>query len=355
MVGGVVTLTVSCRTVVGPLDLDVSFEVARGEVVALIGPNGAGKTSLLRVVAGLRGVEEGRVSLDGDVLVDSSEGMFVAPEARPVGTVFQDYLLFPHLSVLENVAFGLRSRGIGRREARTIASAWIERVGLASYAAAKPTELSGGQSQRVALARALAVDPDVLLLDEPLAALDAATRAATRRDLRSHLERFDGATLLVTHDPLDALALADRVVVLEAGQVTQAGTIGEVVARPRTPYVAELLGVNLLRGEGSGHEVRLDGGGTVAVADPVEGPALVLIRPRSVTLHHDRPEGSARNRWRSTVDSLDLMGDRVRVRLSGEPCVVAEVTTGAVGELGLVEGAEVWATVKATDVTAYPS
>ena len=182
-------------------------------------------------------------------------------EQRPVGFVFQDYLLFPHLSALENVAFGLRARGLARAEARRRAAAWLERVGLAAHAAARPRALSGGQAQRVALARALVGEPRLLLLDEPLAALDAATRTEVRRDLRRHLASFDGTRLLVTHDPLDAIALADRLVVLEGGRVTQTGSPAEVSGRPRSRYVAELVGVNLYRGRADGASVQLAGGG----------------------------------------------------------------------------------------------
>jgi len=201
----------------GRLDLEVELAVGTGELVVLLGPNGAGKTTLLRALAGLVPLDRGRVVLDGAVLEDTAAGAWVPTERRPVGFVFQDYLLFPHLSALENVAFGLRARGLARAEARRRAAAWLDRVGLAAHAAARPRALSGGQAQRVALARAMVGEPRLLLLDEPLAALDAATRAEVRRDLRRHLASFGGTRLLVTHDPLEALALADRLVVLEGG------------------------------------------------------------------------------------------------------------------------------------------
>ena len=225
---------------------------------------------------------------------------------------------------------------------------------MADLARARPSAISGGQAQRAALARALATDPRLLLLDEPMAALDAGARATVRRDLRHHLADFDGATVLVSHDPLDALALADRVVVLEEGRVTQAGTIGEVTSRPRTPYVAQLIGVNLLRGDGDGHRVRLDGDATITVADAVDGPTLLVVRPQAVALHRSRPETSARNQWACHITGFDLMGDHVRVRLAGPVDLVADVTPAAVADLGLVEGGSVWASVKATEVTAYP-
>ncbi len=337
----------------GTLDLDVSLQVAAGEVLALLGPNGAGKTTVLRALAGLQPIGRGRIALDDVVLADPDAGRFVHAEDRPIGVVFQDYLLFPHLSVLDNVAFGPRSRGVTKQEANASAARWIDRVGLDDMARVKPAELSGGQAQRIALARALAAEPRLLLMDEPLAALDVATRATVRRDLRRHLGDFAGCTVLVTHDPLDALALADHVAVVEEGAVTQHGTIAEVTARPRTPYVAELLGVNLLRGRSVGNDVALDAGGTVVTADRIDGAAFVLVRPSSVALHQRRPDTSARNQWMLTIEGIDLLGDRVRLRLVGEVDLVAEVTPAAVLELGLADGASVWASVKATDVVAF--
>ena len=345
----------------GTLDLDISLSIAPGEVVALLGPNGAGKTTVLRSLSGLQPIDRGHITLDDTALDRGRDGpMPQPPEQRPIGVVFQDYLLFPHLSVLDNVAFGPRSRGASRREANAAALAWIERVGLAEHAAAKPSAISGGQAQRAALARALATEPRLLLLDEPLAALDASTRATVRRDLRRHLDEFEGATVLVTHDALDALALADRVVILEDGSVTQDGLIGEVTDRPRTPYVAELLGVNLLRGQardgGNGdHVIDVDGArSVVTIAERAEGATLLLIRPNSISLHRNRPDSSARNQWHCQISGFDLLGDHVRVRLGGDIDLVAEVTPSAVGELGLVEGSSVWASVKATDITVYP-
>ena len=206
------------RPHVGTFRLDVELTTKSGETVAVLGPNGSGKTTLFRCLAGLLPIDGGRIELDGEPLDDPAHDVFVRPERRPVAVVFQDYLLFPNLTALENVAFGLRARGVAKAEARARATAWLERVGLADHAHHRPRALSGGQAQRVALARALATEPRLLLLDEPLAALDAGTRGDVRRDLRRHLATFDGVRLLVTHDPVDAYALADRVVILEAGQ-----------------------------------------------------------------------------------------------------------------------------------------
>lgn len=204
----------------GSLHLDVHLRVERGEVLAVQGPNGAGKTTTLRVLAGLRAVDRGSVIVGGSTVDEPDAGLFTFPEQRRVGVVFQDHLLFPHLDLIENVAFGPRSRGVGRAEARARAAAWLERVGLGGHLTARPDEVSGGQAQRAALARALITDPDLLLLDEPLASLDAETRVALRAELRSHLDGFDGATVLVTHDLADVDTIADRVVTLESGRIT---------------------------------------------------------------------------------------------------------------------------------------
>ena len=339
----------------GDFALDLRLEVEPGEVVALLGPNGAGKSTALRLLAGLDAVENGSVTLDGAVLDDPAAGVFVPAERRSVGVVFQDYVLFPHLSARENVAFGARARGTSAREARAQADLWLERVGLNGFAGRRPAQLSGGQQQRVALARALAMGPRLLLLDEPLAALDAGTRSEVRRDLRHHLDEFGGCTVLVTHDPVDAYALADRVVVLEAGTMVQQGTLAEVAANPRSRYVAELVGINLLSGTLTGGVFRSDDGGAVVVGDGgVEGPSFLAIRPQAVSLHLGRPEGSQRNVWDCTVVAVDSHHDRVRVSLRGEVSIVAEITPAALAGLGLQPGARVWAAVKATEVAAYP-
>ena len=348
-------LSADVRLRLGELDLVAAIEVGDGEVVALLGPNGAGKTTLLRAVAGLQPIDAGRVTVDRDVLDDPEAGIFVATNDRPIGVMFQDYLLFPRMTVVDNVAFGLRARGLGRSEARRRALDVLERVGLDGMARARPRELSGGQSQRVALARALAIEPRVLLLDEPLAALDAGAKLHIRAELRRHLAGFHGARLLVTHDPVDALVLADRMVVLEGGRVTQQGTPAEVARRPRSPYVAELVGVNLLSGTAAGERtVRLAGGAELVVADPVPGPEVaVAVRPQAVTVHRDQPDSSARNTWPATVADLAADHDRVRLQLAGPVPLVAEVTPAAVADLDLTPGAEVWVSMKAVDLAVY--
>ncbi len=330
------SLDASIRLTLGPLDLDMDITVDEGEVVALLGPNGAGKTTLLRAIAGLVPFSSGHVWLDGKVLEDPATRVYVPTERRPIGFVFQDYLLFPHLTVQENVAFGLRSRGVPRQVAAERATRWLDRVGLKGYARARPAELSGGQRQRVALARALAPDPRLLLLDEPLAALDATTRAEVRRDLKRHLESFEGIRLVVTHDPLEAVALADRLVVMENGHLVQTGTAADVTEHPRSQYVADLVGVNLLRGEAGNGSVKLASGQVVAAAGAELGEVFVVVHPRAVS-------------------GIELMGNRVRVRIDAAIPLVAEVTPAALKELNLVEGGEVWLSFKATDVGVYPA
>jgi molybdate transport system ATP-binding protein len=349
-----VTLDVDARVRVGTFDLRVALDAADGETVAVLGPNGAGKSTLLRAVAGLVALDEGRIDIDGRAVDEPASSTFVVPERRGVGVVFQDYLLFPHLSALENVAFGLRSRGVGRAAARRRAGEWLEHVGLGDRASAKPGALSGGQQQRVALARALITEPRLVLLDEPLAALDAGSRTELRRALRSQLAGVGGVRLLVTHELLDAIALADRVVVLEHGRVVQEGSVRDVTGQPRSRYIADLVGVNLLHGVGAGSsEVALDGGGTVVTADPVAGDVYVAIQPSSVSLHRARPEGSPRNVWNGRVRGLDLLGDRIRIHVDGVVPLVAEVTASAVGDLDLHDGVDVWAAVKATEIAVY--
>jgi molybdate transport system ATP-binding protein len=295
---------------------------AAGEVLVVIGPNGAGKSTLLRAIAGL---EPGRVRVGDEDWTDRD-----VPRRR-VGYVFQDQSLFPHLSALDNVAFGPRARGRSRREADAAARAWLERFGIADLAGRRPRELSGGQAQRVAIARALATDPDVLLLDEPFTGLDVSAQMALRNELGKHLRDFAGVTLLVTHDAIDAITLADRVLVLDEGRVAQVGPPAEVAAEPRTPHVARLVGLNL-------------------VAD---GDELIAFTPDAVTVSLTEPEGSSRLRWRGPVATLAPHGDAVRLLVHASPDLLADLTPAAAAELGLVPGREVWLSAKATAVSRY--
>jgi molybdate transport system ATP-binding protein len=350
-------MTLDARIVrtLGSLRLDLDLTVKGGQTVAILGPNGSGKSTLFRCLSGLLPIDEGCIALDDRTLDDATTGEFVPPEQRPVAVVFQDYLLFPNMSALENVAFGLRSRGVAKADARARAREWLERVGLADHADHRPWALSGGQAQRVALARALATDPRLLLLDEPLAALDVGTRGDVRRDLRRHLATFDGVRLLVTHDPVDAYTLAERVVILEAGRVVQSGTLAEVATQPRSPYIASLVGVNLLAGTGRNGTITTSTGGRIVAADAVDGPAYAVIQPHAIALYQLAPQGSPRNVWAATVTDIDRQADRVRVRLDGDVPLVAEITPAALDDLVLRPGDRVWASVKATEINTYPA
>jgi molybdate transport system ATP-binding protein len=328
--------------------LDIAVTAARGEVVALLGPNGAGKTTALRALAGLQ-------ATGGHIRLDGRDITALPAEKRSIGLVFQDYLLFPHLSALDNVAFGPRCRGVGKAQAARVAREWLDRVGLEGLHDRKPRALSGGQAQRVALARAMAVKPDLLLLDEPLAALDARTRAETRAALRHHLSYHDGATMLVTHDPLDALVLADRLVIVEDGAIVQEGPAFEITARPRTEYVARLAGLNLFRGRAQGHTVKISGEFSLTADEAHEGEVFVAFPPSAVALHPDQPSGSARNTWAATVAGLQPHGDHVRVRLTGPVETAADITPAAAAALRLEPGTSVWAAVKATETRSYPA
>jgi molybdate transport system ATP-binding protein len=332
--------------------LDVQLDVDQGQTVAVLGPNGAGKTTLLRALAGLISID-GRIELDGEVLEDSASRTHVPTEQRHVGLVFQDHVLFPHLNVLDNVAFGLQAQH--RPDAKQIARRWLDRAGLGDKASSMPRELSGGQAQRVALLRTLATEPRMLLLDEPLSALDVTIRAEVRRELSRQLASFGGVRLIVTHDPLEAIALADRLVVLENGHVVQSGSPDEVTARPRSRFVADLAGVNLLRGTARGDHVELRNGASIAAPDAGEGDVFVVIHPRAVALYLSRPDGTPRNVWQGQAEDIDLHGERVRVRVNSPVPLVAEVTLAAVRELRLQAGAPVWVAVKATEVSVYPA
>ena len=341
----------------GAFRLDVEFTAGPGEVLGLLGPNGAGKTTLLRALSGLTPLTTGRIELNDKRLDDVASGEFLAAEHRPVGMVFQNYRLFPHLSVRDNIAFAPRSRGRGRRASRQVADSWVDRLGLGELASRRPVQLSGGQAQRVALARALAADPALLLLDEPLAALDARTRLEVRAELRSHLAEFPGPTLLITHDPLEAMVMTDRLLVIEDGRIVQRGTPTEVARRPATQYIARLVGLNLYAGTHDGATVGLDGGGTMTpAAQPQSQSArvLVAIRPTAIALHTTKPDhASPRNVWAGTVAGMELLTDRVRIEVTGAPSALVDITPGAVHELNLAAGTGVWLSAKATDIDIY--
>lgn len=326
----------------GDFRLDVGLEASAHDVIAVVGPNGAGKSTLLRALAGLE-PWSGRVVIDGDDVSRHD------PETLPVAWVPQRGALFPHLSALDNVAFG-----VGHRRGRGLAREWLERLDVGHLADRRPSQLSGGQAQKVALARALARRPRLLLLDEPLSALDATAKTDVRRTLRAHLSDYDGVTVLVTHDPVDAASLAGRMVALADGRVVQEGRVEDVMRRPRSPWLAELVGANALPGRMSAGAVALADGGRLVAADlPADDgvEVMAVFAPHAVAVHRERPRGSARNTWTISVRSLTEVGGRVRVDGDGAPPVVAEVTAAAVAELGLREGEQVWVSVKATEVT----
>ncbi len=334
--------------------LDVHLTAERGDVVAVIGPNGAGKSTLVRALAGIEPLDEGQVVCDGRRWEGDGAARTDIRD-RGIGMVFQQELLFPHLSAVDNVAFGPRSRGAGRRAAEQTARAWLTRLGVDDLAERRPAQLSGGQAQRVAIARALATGPGLLLLDEPLSALDVGVAMALRIELSRHLAEYDGVAVLVTHDALDAMTVANRVLVIDDGRVAQDGTPAEVAQRPATDHVARLVGLNVLRGVSSGTSIRLRDGSTLVSATPACGDVSACFTPSAVTLTVGEPQGSARNRWRGTITSVAPHGSAVRVHLDAAVGLIADVTPASSAELGLVPGAEVWATVKATEISVYSS
>lgn len=347
--------------------LDVRLAVPPGEVLAVLGPNGSGKSTLLGVLAGLVRPSAGAVRVGERTLLDVAEHVDLPPHKRNVGLLAQDPLLFPHLSALANVAFGPRSRGVGRRPAEELAGAWLSEVDASALADRRPAALSGGQAQRVALARALATEPDLLLLDEPFAALDVDAAPALRGLVRKVLRDRGGrqATLLVTHDPLDALVLADRVLVLAAGAIVEQGPTREVLARPRTAFTARIAGLDLVPGIAGPDGLRTGDGSVVAGVShatlAMHEPAVAVFRPSAVAVHLDRPHGSPRNVFPATVAALEPHGDLIRLRAGaapgGSPWVAglaADLTPEAVAELELDPGVPVFLVVKATEVAVYP-
>lgn len=335
----------AASTIRGSFRLDVEFEAARDEIVAVVGRNGAGKTTLLRSLAGLEGAQ-GFHQVGAETWMDTGSGIFLTPEQRRVGYVPQGGLLFPNLNVLENVAFGLEKQD--RREARR----WLERLDLSGLADSRPHRLSGGQRQLVAFARAQARRPALLLLDEPLASVDVANRAAVRRVIRRELRESPGYRVFVTHDPLEAAALADRVVVLDGGRVVQTGSIDELSSRPRSPYVAELVGMNFFSGEARDGSIALAGGAMLVSAAVPDGPALATVHPRAVSLYDAKPSGSPRNVWLGTIRSIEPSLQQVRIEVAGPIRVVAEVTRS--GAESFSEGDGVWVSIKASEVVGYP-
>ncbi len=383
----------------GPFDLDVAVVAEPGEVVAVLGPNGAGKSTLLGVLAGLLRPDAGEIRLGERVL--GGDGVFVSPEGRRVGLMGQDPLLFPHLTAVENIAFGPRSQGVAKVRARAAADDWLRRLALAEFADRKPAELSGGQRQRVALARALAARPELLLLDEPLGALDAQTAPEIRHVLRTHIRAAGTTTILVTHDVLDAATLSNRVVVLDHGRVVETGVTAEVLAAPRSEFTAALAGLNIVAGvtltaARPGESIAIapvglapvvgqpepgqPGGLTVSgfAADELAAgvPATAVFPPSAVAVYvGPMGAGSPRNLWPATITALQPGPSAIRVRAvlsaavgtaAGENSVVldlpgseagaavsADLTAASVAELHLEPGMRVYLAVKATEVRVH--
>jgi len=345
----------------GSFDLTVALTAPAGETTVLVGESGAGKTSVLRLLAGLDHPDRGTIKLDAQVYVDTSAGVRRPAWDRDVGYVAQDFSLFPHLTVFQNVAFGLRAAGVARSEVTTRVDEALRRTGVADLAERLPTQLSGGQQQRAAVARAVVLRPRLLLLDEPLSALDVQTRRQLRGELRALLRELPCVTIYVTHSPLEALLFGDQIVVVEEGAVTQAGSKQELLRRPRSRYVAELIGTNLFVGRwavpvGERPVVRTSDGALEVGGAPGEGAVFATVSPREVTLSLAPPAGSAQNVFCGPVLEVapePPAGERVRVVVGTEPMIVAEVTETAVASLGLREGMHVYAAFKATGVQTY--
>ena len=338
---------------VGEIELDVAFDVPAGRCLALAGPSGAGKSTILRLLAGIVRPDRGRVTCGDDVWVDTTNGAWLPPERRRCGYVFQDYALFPHLSAWRNVAYGLRSSPGRTRKVKALSL--LDRLGLTDRADAMPATLSGGERQRVALARALAPDPAVLLLDEPLSALDARTRASATRQLTATLRSLELPVVLVTHEFAEAALLGDEIGIIDDGAIIQRGSASELASRPSSAFVADFTGAVVLTGtartdHGELTIVDLDGGGVACTTDRGTGRVALSVYPWEITISSPQatPDESAQNRLSVQITSVTTVGNRVRLGLSAGQPLVAEVTGKALEDLHLAVGAQVLATWKAT-------
>ena len=343
--------------------LDLRLSAGDRSVTVLVGESGSGKTTLLRLIAGLMQPDSGRIEVDGEAWFDSHSHTARPVAERAVGYVSQDYALFPHLSAADNVAFGLRAQGVAAGATGTRVTAALERLGIGALARRRPHELSGGQQQRVAIARALVLEPRLLLLDEPLSALDVQTRRAIRSELRLLLAELSCTTLYVTHSPAEALAFGEQIAVLEAGRVSQCGSRDDLMRRPRSTYVAEFLGLNFFRGSlatgaaADAGAIALPHGVLIPAALGTTGDVAVVLHPHEITLTREKPVGSARNVFAGRIEELvpePPSGELVRVSLATTPPLIAEVTRKSVEELGLEPGMQVFASFKASGVVVVP-
>lgn len=343
--------------------VNLELEVHPGEVVAVLGANGAGKSTLLSLISGLTRPDTGRIALDDKVLVDTERGTWVPPHRRGVVLLAQQALLFPHLTASANVAFGPRSKGCTRQEADAEAASWLAAVDATEFADRRPSQLSGGQAQRIAIARALAADPALLLLDEPMAALDVAVAPALRQLLRKVLRDTGRTALLVTHDLIDALSLADRVIVLDDGRIVEDGRTRTVLSQPRSSFAARIAGIDLVIGIADDHGLTTSDGAHIhGMADPgcVPGqPAVAVFSPNAVAVHLSSPTGSPRNHLAVTVVELEPRGELIRVHsvgIAGSPGgLIADITAAAAADLDLIPGKHVHYAIKATEVAIYPA
>jgi molybdate transport system ATP-binding protein len=351
------------RVTLAQRDLDLELQVDPGDVVAVLGANGSGKSTLLSLIAGLLRPDTGRITVDGQVLLDTGRRVWTPPHRRGVALLAQQALLFPHLTAAANVAFGPRSKGCSRTEAREIAARWLEAVDASGFADRRPDQLSGGQAQRVAIARALAADPALLLLDEPMAALDVAVAPALRQVLRRVLRQSGRTALLVTHDLLDALTLADRVIVLEHGRVVEDGPARAVLTEPRSAFAARIAGIDLIAGTAGDHGLTTPEGLRIqGILDPacIAGePAVAVFSPSAVAVHLTEPGGSPRNHLPATITELEPRGELIRVHAiesaGGSTGLLADITAAAAADLDLAPGKRVHYAVKATEVAVYPA
>lgn len=342
------------RARVGDFDLDIAIEAEPGQRTTLIGPNGSGKSTVLRLIAGLETLRSGSLVVDSHHL-DAGDGTEPrSPQDRSVGMVFQDHRLFDHLDVATNVGFALEAKGVSSAQRRTVVAELLDAFDLASLANREPANLSGGQRARVALARAVAPKPQLLLLDEPFGAVDVETRSRLQQALLDNTPP-DTITMMVTHDPVEARLLSDQMVVMEGGQTVQRGSPSDVAASPSTSFAADLLGTNLITGTSIGTEVTLASGATVVTATPADGSVHLTFSPSAITLHRDKPAGSARNVWPAEVANLVDLGGRIRVELAGPVTSAALVTPSAVADLDLAPGTSCWASLKATEIAVLPA